>query len=440
MQKYATKLSTVAGSLLLGLSVAGCSSVGKQVSDIVFWPHSQSTHTEGEKTNLTVVPYKPVLEDSKKLLARLDKLKKSIDDTEGFLQFGPAGIAASLISAAFDQVGKELDRESKRYLATYSATTSARIDKKLEGLFVFERYVGLNAKEPDSAGKIAMRYCGVLVSESKPTSQGKEVDLVRVIPYGLDLYMSKAKVVAFDLTSPFGIDFLNPWEGITNQFSDNPGKRGVRLIADDQIDLTIEHSLTARKIDTKSYSLKTVNLGTLEKKIKNVPFEPLSPSKKHKESADQNHNPQNKKVGLPEKSCDTLSKEAETLEKAIASLEKTDKDVSKLEEQVEKAESVSEEEKISLKTKIESLRTEIEKTKNDVSEIELSEYQQTVDQKKPGNDLFLMPVNDNDFLDYAFKIKVTEIDNFSERVKELSTNFEENKEGWQSELTDYFSN
>jgi hypothetical protein len=74
-----------------------------------------------------------------------------------------------------------------------------------------------------------MTFCAAV----RPTA---DEQFFQIIPVAYSLPYSKAKLIAFDFLSPFGIDILNPWKAVSD---------GVRSIPmDDDLDLTISATLS----------------------------------------------------------------------------------------------------------------------------------------------------------------------------------------------------
>jgi len=239
MSRIDVEVKRIILTSIVATLLSGCASIGEQVSDIVFIPHHKSSFVKNEENSLTLIygsknKTEPIAQNNPQVKAAL----------AGSLTVGT--IASALIGVGLDQVEKSLEAESKRYIASYSSGDSAIIENfdtsELKG-FIFTRMI---KKEK------AMKFCGRF-QVIDPISK-----IFIVKPYAIDLYKTKAKIVAFDLTSPFGIDLLNPWEVVTDWFGDSP----PRIINDNKIDLNIGISFTNFTIDKKDGSAKIVNLGS----------------------------------------------------------------------------------------------------------------------------------------------------------------------------------
>ena len=62
----------------------------------------------------------------------------------------------------------------------------------------------------------------------------------RVEQTSLHLYYAKAKVIGFDMTSPFGVDLLNPWEILTKPFNGAlkgyPMSKQIKMVVNTSVD------------------------------------------------------------------------------------------------------------------------------------------------------------------------------------------------------------
>ncbi|MEQ8230695.1 MAG: hypothetical protein RLW61_10830 [Gammaproteobacteria bacterium] len=227
--------------------IGGCGSLGRQASDIVFVPHRHSAHVDGERVELELVFHSHFKESrSEPVSARAE--------VAGL----PAVVAPILVGAAFDQVGNAIEAESKRYVATYKGAASSHRfedgEKTLAGI-EFVRRIGTDAN-------VAMRFCAVV------RRVAGEEQFFYLEPFGLEFNYSKVKVVALDWLSPFGIDLLNPWEILTDRFSDS---RKTGMSNDHDIDLTLEVSFDNLVYSSSSKKVETVSLGSNQIRFRDVP-------------------------------------------------------------------------------------------------------------------------------------------------------------------------
>ncbi|MEQ9559802.1 MAG: hypothetical protein RIG67_28845 [Rhodospirillales bacterium] len=231
---------TISGLIAVSavMVLAGCSSIGKQLSDIFFVPHPNSAETEGEITELHLI-YKT----------------KPAGAVAGALPaLGPV-----LAAAAVKEIEGAIEAESKRYVASYSASVSGEFFENTSKILRGIRFVRkINAKSgEDAVAPTAMSLC--MLVDVLPSAQS----VFRLRPYSLTFVSSKAKVVVFDLLSPFGFDLLNPWELVTDWFQGGP-----KLVQDDDVDLTIDVKVTNLILEKQSNLMKTVELGSLSLPLK----------------------------------------------------------------------------------------------------------------------------------------------------------------------------
>lgn len=161
--------------ILTVVSVSGCASI----ADLVVWPHDRSNIREKE-----LVCLEPEL----------------VPETAPALLFlGPVVEAAA--GLLLDQAAKAIERESKRYKATYSArlperllTWQAQDQARLRvGAMAFRRYAGPGA--PTACGGESDKALLTFKVALETTSTG---DAIRLIPHEFSIKGTKAKVAALD--------------------------------------------------------------------------------------------------------------------------------------------------------------------------------------------------------------------------------------------------
>lgn len=331
--RQSNKTRSAVYAAILGLLSSGCSSVGEQVSDIVFVPHPSSAVVKNDSTSLSLIHEEP-------------------PGTPAIA----APAAAALIGAGLNQIQKSLEAESKRYVATYSAgRTEIRnqfAEYPLKGL-LFERHVRVNREEGQD-GDLAMRFCAAIEAIDKNEK------FFALRPYGIDFHNSKAKVIAFDMLSPFGFDLLNPWELITDWFGDGP-----KFPADNTVDLVVKVEFQNLILDTETKQPKVIPLGVREFRFKGIELQNAA-------NEDESEN------ALIKNSCDGYDGTPPT-----GNLEKLD-----------------------LKT--------------------VMAFPAPTETGSPDTI-------------YNVSVTVTEVDEFGERVKDLSDTFKENRPAVQNQLNDLFS-
>ncbi len=236
---------------------SACSSLGEQASDIIFIPHRNSAKIDDAATLALFFEYK---EKEKEDELAAESMRAAFPGAVAVL--GPA-----LIGLALDGIEQGLADESGRYVASYSAGRTVRTTKEaarakpLAG-FLFERRV--EGGEDKDGGKNyieGMRFCAAIDMIDEANG------LFVIRPYAIEMFRSKAKVVAFDMTSPFGFDLLNPWEVVTDWIDHPP-----RFPADDAIDVAVEVELTSLAYDKAGNVAKTVSHGKRAFAFKDVPL------------------------------------------------------------------------------------------------------------------------------------------------------------------------
>jgi len=206
---------------------SGCTGISNQISDIVFIPHPGSDRRVDENVELELF---------------FDTCE---EDGSRALPLAAAG-APAIAEALVNTVGKILAEEAKRYEATYSANVTREgfyCPDKSMALSGFRLTRSLGKAKPDSgtSAKKAMTFCAATIPARDPS-------FFQIVPLQYELQNSKAKVVAFDLTSPFGIDIFNPWEVITDTVTGQ--LKGIP--ADNAIDMNISITLTSHFISSNS--------------------------------------------------------------------------------------------------------------------------------------------------------------------------------------------
>ena len=265
---YRSGILAIAASTLL----AACTSVSSQLTDIVFMPNSNSERQLGESVEIQLafsenVPPPLSLSKSRSL---------GLQDYTSILA-GPGSTGTKIADFALAQIGNALKNETSRYQATYSADavgdnfyhedkpseTAGEIengfrpysDIKLAG-FKFDRMVqSRSGNETD----VAMSICAIVLP-------GRSDGFFYVVPVSYQMQYSKAKLIGFDLMSPFGVDVLNPWEIVTNPLT---GKGYSGLPADTDLDMEIavgfrylhylgNGEVTSTMVGPQNFTLKNV--------------------------------------------------------------------------------------------------------------------------------------------------------------------------------------
>lgn len=226
--------------LSLSLLIPGCSSLGGQLADVFFVPNARSAKVSDETVKLEIA--------YSEFQRPMTEIKVGEGDGEKFTPSFVAGALAPVLAGAIvDQIGKSLATEAERYQATFSAdaggdqfyvkpfdTVEAAPSAANRATDIrFAGFKLLRTAKNHDANVPAMTACVIALP-------GSVDNFFYIIPVSYELNYAKAKVVAFDLTSPFGVDILNPWEIVTDPLFNG----GYELPpGDDDIDIKMSVSL-----------------------------------------------------------------------------------------------------------------------------------------------------------------------------------------------------
>lgn len=221
--------------LFLSLYLSGCSSINRNVSNLLFPPYPNSDQRQGERVILELsynpsIPLEKIRKDWKEC-----KVSK---DIQGLLPtVAAAGTAA--LQFALKQVQQFLKEEARRYTASYSAIAvgdhfytrcKPNSEIHLQGLKITRSINNV----PDAMG---------LSIDIEDTIDGTAF---QIVPKSITINQSKAKIAAFDISRPFGFDILAPWTVFkVNNFTE------LSPLRPNKVDVTAEISITAVWIDSK---------------------------------------------------------------------------------------------------------------------------------------------------------------------------------------------
>lgn len=186
------------------MSLLGCSSISRNVSNLLFPPWPSSDQRKDESTSITL-KYK---KDPGTFLCETIITTKPEE-----ARFAPIGAqaAAELI---VKQLENFLEEEVKRYTAAYSATK------------IGDQFWACQATKTEGKNKAVVNLDTIEIKRTvkKGTfSNGEALDVkfkviptrdqtaIALFPYHLKLTRAKAKVALFDISKPFGFDILAPW-------------------------------------------------------------------------------------------------------------------------------------------------------------------------------------------------------------------------------------
>lgn len=217
--------------LFLSLYFVGCSSINRNVSNLLFPPYANSDQRQGEAVSLNLT-YDPEI-DRKTIK---DNWKQCVAGG-GNNFFGASIGAAAALQFAIEQVQQFLKEEAKRYTASYSAigvgdhfytSCEPATDIHLSSLNLTRSINNV----PD-----AMNLSFVIEDSIDGTA-------FQIIPDKVQIKQSKAKIAAIDISRPFGFDILAPWTIFKiNDFSE------LSPLRPNKVDLTVQVSITAVWVD-----------------------------------------------------------------------------------------------------------------------------------------------------------------------------------------------
>ncbi|MCI5117569.1 MAG: hypothetical protein D3913_06340 [Candidatus Electrothrix sp. LOE1_4_5] len=232
--------------LCLSLFLTGCSSLNRNVSNLVFPPYSNSDQREGERVHLTF-DYKE--EVSREEIELTCKPEPSVRNDElPMRSFGPlSGVTAtSALEFVTDQVQQFLKKEAELYTGSYSAVAAgdhfytscnaANNDIHLKGVTL--------TRSIKNAGKGAIKNDGKVMELSFDIEQTVDGTAFQIKPREITIAQSKAKITAFDITRPFGFDLLAPWTIFKINSVDE-----LSPARPNEVDVTAEISVTAVWVD-----------------------------------------------------------------------------------------------------------------------------------------------------------------------------------------------
>lgn len=231
--------------LCLSLFLTGCSSLNRNVSNLVFPPYSNSDQREGERVHLTF-DYKEGL--SKEDIRRTCN-PDSGDDGQPIVAESLVGAmsgvtATSALEFVTDQVQQFLKKEAELYTGSYSAVAAGD-----------HFYTSCNASNNNIHLEgvtltRSIRNAGKVMELSFDIEQTVDGTAFQIKPRNITLTQSKAKITAFDITRPFGFDLLAPWTIFKINSLDE-----LSPARPNEVDVTAEISVTAVWVaETKGHS------------------------------------------------------------------------------------------------------------------------------------------------------------------------------------------
>lgn len=239
--------------LVLILFVSGCSSLSRNVSNLVFPPHPNSDQRESEKTLLTI---KHRIENPDDIEWCKKKQPDRQQGNDALSVAAAASAAGQFAEYAFDAATKFLEEEAKRYEGVYSA--SAMTDIVYTGGCSND---GLNIEEFTVTREVDDFLASQAAFSISPT---KDETGFRITLNNFTAWKSKAKIAAIDFTRPLGFDLLAPWTALqANSFADfSPFRKA-------EFDAEVTITLAAVWLDTKGV-LKNETVATRVFKLQNI--------------------------------------------------------------------------------------------------------------------------------------------------------------------------
>jgi hypothetical protein len=370
--------------------LTGCASLGNQLSDAIFIPTPGSDKREGERVTLELA-YSTRAPTDENRVRKPDTVDERYESLKSFgLSLGPAAIADTVVAT----ISQTLLEESKRYEATYSSEAvsdqfyhaakplvdhSKAREKETPTDIRFAGFKMTREVAVSGETKAAITICGVALP-------GQEDAFFFLVPVSYSMNYTKAKLVGFDLTSPFGVDLLNPWEIVTDPLSGQGFNFGPK---DNDVDLNL--AITFEYLHFTDDSLATTKVGPYTVTSRSVSL-----------------NPQ-KRAGY----FDGYSAFLKSQDNAF---------------QLPCNEQTTIEDIAVLRDRIQDLKFD------DAPRMQLAARaklfpspKRAFDDGKRGNGNFTM------------KVQATEFDSYGNRVKEVSDAFESKKESTQQKLTNFFS-
>lgn len=241
--------------ILLSLSfiLSGCSSINRNVSNLVFPPYGDSDQRQGEVVTLNLNYHRTLDDDA----TFQDVCPQPNSSETRIIPASAIGTVAAL-QFATDQVQQFLKKEAERYTASYSAVAVGdhfyRSCNPSEGSVDLKEIV--LTRSIDNAGKVME-----LIFDIKPTLDGTAF---QIKPRTITMKQSKAKITAFDISKPFGFDILAPWTIFKVNSLDE-----LSPLRPNTLDVTAEISITAVWIDQRN-EIRSELIASRKMKFSNI--------------------------------------------------------------------------------------------------------------------------------------------------------------------------
>lgn len=276
------------------LSLTGCSSLNRNVSNLVFPPYADSDQRESETVELKLDYVEGWNACNVKASCEPGAKKREGEEAARSYAALPSATAASALQMAAKQVQEFLKKEAERYTASYSA------------LAVGDHFYGkcLSGNSPNDSpyfttlspqsvnqgyacptdGQRSIHLRELNLTRSLPRL-GEVMNLVfsieetidgtafQIKPKNIAMSHSKAKIAAFDITRPFGFDILAPWTIFQSMQT-----KSLSPARPKEVDVTAEVSITAVWLDRQQnghsevIATRKFNLGSISLDGKRYPL------------------------------------------------------------------------------------------------------------------------------------------------------------------------
>ncbi len=197
-------MKKILATLSLSLILTGCSSVNRNVSNLVFPPYPNSDQRKGEQVELNLSYQEGLSRDDIARTCEPQTVNRIHESAAAFAL--PSGLtAASALQFATEQVQEFLKKEAERYTGSYGSVAAGdhfytSCDSSVNKIHLEELTLSRSVK---NVGKV--------MELSFDIEQTIDGTAFQIKPKNISITQSKAKVTAFDITKPFGFDILAPW-------------------------------------------------------------------------------------------------------------------------------------------------------------------------------------------------------------------------------------
>lgn len=186
------------------LTLAGCSNLQRNLSNLIFPPNVFSDRRQGEQVQVKL------------------SYNKDREEVAGASRFIEPTSIAFVAGLAISQAQQFLKTESEKYSATYTGIAVGDTFYESNAPAAAINLKAISVRREVDNDK-AMEFCALVVPTLDKTA-------FRIFPAYLQVHRAKAKLIGFDWLAPFGFDLLAPWTIFQNK---------LRL-TDNDVDVTID--------------------------------------------------------------------------------------------------------------------------------------------------------------------------------------------------------